>query len=106
MKSSPSSAAAPRASFIGRALTTERRANVVITITTTNGVSNSQLTSAGTLLSTTSTNYNDLAQVTSSTDAAGNTTTVYHDMDGHREIITDPLLNSTIHEYDLRGKLR
>src|SRR5439155_15676608 len=64
---------------MGRVTETDPLDNMVISITTTNGVSSSQLVSAGALLSSTKSSYNDLGQITSSTDAANQVTNYQYD---------------------------
>lgn len=59
----------------GRVTQTDRLDNLVLTVSTTNGVSTSQFVSAGAVLSSTSSTYNDLGQVTASLDAAHQPTT-------------------------------
>jgi YD repeat-containing protein len=76
----------------GRVIETDRLDNVAISITTTNGVSSSQLVSAGALLSKTTSTYNDLGELTASTDVANQTTTYQYDADGRQTAVTDPLI--------------
>jgi hypothetical protein len=64
---------------MGRVTQTQRVDGIVITVSSTNGVYSSQLTSAGTVLSTTSSTYNDLGQLTQSMDAAQQPTNYQYD---------------------------
>jgi YD repeat-containing protein len=89
---------------MGRITSTERRDNVVITVSTTNGVSSSTLTSAGMLLSTTSSVYNDLGQVTQSTDEANQITKYQYDSAGRQTSVTDPLNEVTSSTYNVAGQ--
>src|SRR5260370_294965 len=90
---------------MGRVTSTERRDNLVITVSTTNGVSSSQLTNPGTLLSTTSSLYNDLGQVTQSTDAANQITKYQYDSAGRQSSVTDALNEVTSSTYNVAGQL-
>jgi RHS repeat-associated protein len=88
----------------GRVTETDRVANLVITVTTQNNLSSSQLTSVGAVLSYTTSVYNDLGQVTSSRDAAGQTTLFAYDNAGHQTSVTDALNKTTSSAYDALGR--
>jgi YD repeat-containing protein len=88
----------------GRVTETDRVANLVITVTTQNNVSSSQLTSVGAVLSYTPSVFNDLGQVTSSRDAAGQTTLFAYDNAGHQTSVTDALNKTTSSAYDAVGR--
>jgi YD repeat-containing protein len=64
---------------MGRVIETDRLDNLVISVTSSNGIFNSQWVSNGAVLSTTTSTYNDLGQLTSSTDAAHHTTQYQYD---------------------------
>jgi RHS repeat-associated protein len=89
---------------MGRATETDRLDNVVISVTTTNGVSSSQLVSSGALLSSTKSTYNDLGQVTQSTDAANQPTKYQYDAAGRQTSVTDALTETTSTGYDAAGR--
>jgi RHS repeat-associated protein len=90
---------------LGDVIETEQAHNVVIAIVTQNGVSSSELVSAGAVFSTTETGYNAAGQVTQTTDAAGNTTYYQLNADGQTVKVTDPLGDVTQTEYDAAGRV-
>jgi RHS repeat-associated protein len=89
---------------MGRVTETDRLDALVISVTTTNGISTSQVTSPGTLLSSTKSTYNDLGQVVSSADTTGQTTLFQYDADGRQNGVTDALTETTLTAYDAAGR--
>ena len=89
----------------GRVTETDRVDGLVITVTTSNGVSSSQVQSAGTVLSRMKTTFNDLGQVTQKTDAAGQPTLYQYDADGRETAVTDALSETVSTSYDAAGRL-
>ncbi|HEV3082404.1 MAG TPA: PKD domain-containing protein, partial [Gemmataceae bacterium] len=89
---------------LDRVTETDRLDNIVITITTSNGVSNSQVTSAGNVIATTKAVYNDLGQVIQNTDAANQSTQYQYDAAGRQTAVTDALNETTLTNYDAAGR--
>ncbi len=111
----------------GDVIGTERLANVVITVSTANGISSSVLTSVGQVLSISTTTYNAAGQVVQTVDPSGMITNNFYDnagdlietqeivngvtrtststynADGETTSTTDPLGNTTQYQYDGDG---
>jgi RHS repeat-associated protein len=49
--------------------------------------------------------YDDAGRLVRETDASGKTVSFSHDLDAMREVITDRLSNTTVHEYNARGDM-
>jgi RHS repeat-associated protein len=89
---------------MGRVTETDRLDNLVISVTSTNGVYSSQFVSNGALLSATSSVYNDLGQITQSTDSASQITKYQYDSAGRQASVTDALNETTPSVYDADGQ--
>lgn len=89
---------------MGRVTETDRLDNIVIIVSTSSGVSNSQVTSQGNVVSITKSAYNDLGQVTQSTDAANQPTLYQYDAAGRQVAVTDALNETTLTAHDAAGR--
>jgi RHS repeat-associated protein len=89
---------------LGRVRETDRLADLVITVTTINGVSTSQVVSPGTVLSRSTSTYNDLGQETQSLDDAGQPTSFQYDPAGRRVAVTNALNETILSTYDAAGR--
>ncbi len=88
----------------GRAVASERVGDVIIDVTTADGVSSSTLVSAGAVYSSSSTVYDVTGRVESSKGADNQTTRYTYDTMGRRSVVTDALSNETKFFYDGLGR--
>src|SRR5439155_14296520 len=89
---------------MGRVTETDRLDNLVLSVTQSGGVWNSQYVSNGALLSKTTSSYNDLGQVTQTMDAANQPTQYQYDAAGRQTSVTDALQETTSTGYDAAGR--
>ena len=90
---------------VGQLIKSERLTNVVITVTTLNGISSSVVTSIGGVVGTSTYGYDAAGRQIAVTNGFGNVTRFYYDAAGNQTAIIDALSNRTDYVYDAAGRL-